>query len=80
MSIKEFLKSYKKEDTNEHRHKIFKPREEFDVSVMLDRFKKRFNMSEDDILKGLKMVDDIGLQVHFWPKQLGAVKEFLKSL
>lgn len=80
MSIKEFLKNYKKEKPDEHRFKVFKPREEFDASVMLDRFKKRFNMSKEDILSGLKMVDDYGLQMHFWPKQMGAVKEFLKSL
>jgi hypothetical protein len=37
-------------------------------------------MSTDDILNGLKYVDDRGLAVHFWPKQMAAVKKFIKTL
>jgi hypothetical protein len=86
MSIKEFLKNYKKQDTDEHRNKLFKPREEFDPDVMIARYKKRFNDSDNKffsteyILKGFRMIDDIALHTYFWPKQLADVKKFLKSL
>jgi hypothetical protein len=81
MSVKEFLKTHPSKPSSEHRFKIFTPREEFDVDVMLKRFNQRFDrMSTDDILNGLKYVDDRGLAVHFWPKQMAAVKKFIKTL
>jgi hypothetical protein len=81
MSVKEFLKTYPFKPSSEHRNKLFTPREEFDVDVMLDRFKKRFDrMSTDSILSGLKSVDNQGLAVHFWPKQMAAVQEFIKTI
>ena len=81
MSVKEFLKTHPSKPSSEHRFKIFTPREEFDVDVMLKRFNQRFDrMSTDDILTGLKYVDDQGLAVHFWPKQMAAVKKFIKTL
>lgn len=81
MSVKEFLKTHPSKPSSEHRFKIFTPREEFDVDVMLKRFNQRFDrMSTDDILSGLKYVDDQGLAVHFWPKQMAAVKKFIKTL
>jgi hypothetical protein len=81
MSVKEFLKTHPSKPSSEHRFKIFTPREEFDVDVMLKRFNQRFDrMSTDDILTGLKYVDDQGLAVHFWPKQMAAVKKFIKTI
>jgi hypothetical protein len=81
MSVKEFLKTHPSKPSSEHRFKIFTPREEFDVDVMLKRFNQRFDrMSTDDILSGLKYVDDQGLAVHFWPKQMAAVKKFIKTI
>ena len=81
MSVKEFLKTHPSKPSSEHRFKIFTPREEFDVDVMLKRFNQRFDrMSTDDILNGLKYVDDRGLAVHFWPKQMAAVKKFIKTI
>lgn len=81
MSVKEFLKTHPSKPSSDHRFKIFTPREEFDVDVMLKRFIQRFDrMSTDDILSGLKSVDDQGLAVHFWPKQMAAVKDFIKTI
>ena len=81
MSVKEFLKTHPSKPSSEHRFKIFTPREECDVDVMLKRFNQRFDrMSTDDILSVLKYVDDQGLAVHFWPKQMTAVKKFIKTL
>jgi hypothetical protein len=37
-------------------------------------------MSTDSILSGLKSVDNQGLAVHFWPKQMAAVQEFIKTI
>lgn len=90
MTPKEFLKKYpyknEKYDPKMYSHRVFKPREKFDLNIFLDRIlakynsgNKKYNMSREDLLESLKGLGDRELSTYIWPHQLKDAKSQLAA-
>lgn len=82
ISPKQFLKKYKELDLRKDKKnfKIFKPREKFDLDVLIYRIQKNYNMSKEQILKILKTIDLKSMKIHLWDHQLAEFEKIQKKL
>jgi hypothetical protein len=83
MSRKDALKKFEKEDIrddSDYRHKVLKPRERFDMDLVLDRLSKKYGKTiskREDLLKSFKQLDRRGMSTYLWPQQVNDAWKFL---
>lgn len=81
MTPKEFLQKYGNDSDDDitYYHKIFKPREKFDIAEFLRRIEQKYKIDSEEAIEIFKSLDVNSLSTYLWPAQITEFKKYLEK-